>query len=76
MAKGKLSPIFTPNTLESMIKYTLISSIFERICEMTTKPWECQRDDNQLLPFQHLLKIKTRGKKWKKNKLKKQIIYI
>jgi hypothetical protein len=41
MVKGKFSPIFTPNTLESMIEYTLISSILERICEMTTKPWEC-----------------------------------
>jgi hypothetical protein len=38
MARGKFSPIFTPNTLESMIAYTLISSILERICEMTTKP--------------------------------------
>jgi hypothetical protein len=66
MAKGKLSPIFTPNTLESMIKYTLISSIFERICEKTTKPWECQRNDNRLLPFQHLLKIKTCEKNGKK----------
>ncbi len=46
MGKGKFSPIFTPSTLESMIEYTLISSIFERIREMTTKPWECQRDDN------------------------------
>jgi hypothetical protein len=38
MAREKFSPIFTPNTLESMIEYTLISSILERICEMTTKP--------------------------------------
>jgi hypothetical protein len=33
MARGKLTPIFTPNTLESMIEYTLISSILDRICE-------------------------------------------
>jgi hypothetical protein len=66
MARGKFSPIFTPKTLESMIEYTVISSIFERICEMTTKPWECQRYDNKLFPFQHLLKIKTWGEKWKK----------
>jgi hypothetical protein len=59
MAKGKFSPIFTLNTLESMIEYTLISIILEKICEMTTKPWECQRDDSWLLPFQHLLEIKT-----------------
>jgi hypothetical protein len=51
MAKGNFSPNFILNTLEAMIEYTLISSIFERICEMTTKPWECQRDDSWLLPF-------------------------
>jgi hypothetical protein len=45
MARGKLTLIFTPNTLESMIEYTLISSIMDRICEMTTKPWEYPRDD-------------------------------
>jgi hypothetical protein len=68
MARGKFSPIFTPNTLESIIEYTLISRILERICEMTTKPWECQRDDNRKLPLQHLLKIKTWGEKWKKKR--------
>jgi hypothetical protein len=51
MAKGKVSPIFTPNTLESMIEYTLILSILEKICEMTIKPWERQRDDSWLLPL-------------------------
>jgi hypothetical protein len=45
MVKGKLPPIFTPNTLESVIEYTLISSILDRICEMTTKPWEYSRND-------------------------------
>jgi hypothetical protein len=35
---------------------------------MSTKPWECQRDDNWLFPLQHLLKIKTWGKEWKKKK--------
>jgi hypothetical protein len=45
MARGKLPPIFTPNTLESMIEYTPISSLLDVICEMITKPWECQRDD-------------------------------
>ncbi len=45
MARGKLPPIFTPNTLESMIEYTLISSMLDRICEMTTKPWEYPRND-------------------------------
>jgi hypothetical protein len=47
MARGKLPPIFTPNTLESTIEYTLISSILDRICEMTTKPWEYPRSDTQ-----------------------------
>jgi hypothetical protein len=37
MAKRKLSPIITPNTLESMIEYTLISSILEIICKMIKK---------------------------------------
>jgi hypothetical protein len=40
MAKRKLPAISTPNTLESVIEYILISSILDRICEMTTKPWE------------------------------------
>jgi hypothetical protein len=62
MARRKFSPIFTPNTLELMIEYTLISNILERICEMTTKPWECQRDDTWLLPFKPLLEITTWGK--------------
>jgi hypothetical protein len=66
VAKGKFSPIFTLNALESMIEYTLISSILERICEMSTNPWECQRDDNWLLLFQHLLETRTWGKEWKK----------
>jgi hypothetical protein len=61
MARKKLPPIFTPNTLESIIEYTLISNILDKIYEMTTKPWECPRDDIQLLPLQHLLEIKTSG---------------
>ncbi len=40
MARGKLPPIYIADTLESMIEYTLISSILDKICEMTTKPWE------------------------------------
>jgi hypothetical protein len=66
MAKGKLPPIFTLNTLESMIEYTLILGILDKIREMTTKPWEYPRDGTQLLPFQHLLKIRTWGTKWKR----------
>jgi hypothetical protein len=37
MARRKLTPIVTPNTLESMIEYILISSILDIICEMTKK---------------------------------------
>jgi hypothetical protein len=66
MARGKLPPIYTPNTLESMIKYTLISNILDRICEMTTKPWEYPRYDTQLLPLQYLLEIRKWGTKWKR----------
>jgi hypothetical protein len=50
MARGKLPPMFTPNTLESMSKYSLISSILDRMYEKTTKPWEYIRNDTQLLP--------------------------
>jgi hypothetical protein len=34
MERKKLTPNVTPNTLESMIEYTLISSILDRIYEM------------------------------------------
>jgi hypothetical protein len=51
MARGKLPPISTPNTLESMITYTLISSILDRIYEMITKPWEYPRNGTQSFPF-------------------------
>jgi len=60
MAREKLTPIFT-----SIVEYTLISSILDRICEMTTKPWEYLKDDTCLLPLQHLLEIITWGTKWK-----------
>jgi hypothetical protein len=63
MAKRKLSPIVTLNTLESMIEYTLISSILKRICEMTKKSLEYPRDNTKLDPLRHLLEIRTWGKK-------------
>jgi hypothetical protein len=44
MARRKLTPIFTPNTLDFFIEDILISSILDRICEMTTKTWEYPRD--------------------------------
>jgi hypothetical protein len=45
--------------LEFVIEYTLISSLLDRICEMTKKPLEYLRDDTWLVPFWHLLEIKT-----------------
>jgi hypothetical protein len=66
MAKRKLSPTITPNTLESMIEYTLISSILERICEMTKKLLEYPRDNTTLDTLELLLEIKTWGIEWKK----------
>ncbi len=47
MVKGKLTPIFTPNTLEFMIEYTLISSILNKICRnpslgLATKAKACK----------------------------------
>jgi hypothetical protein len=44
MAKQKFTRIVTPNTLKTTIECTLISSILDRICEMTTKPLEYPRD--------------------------------
>jgi hypothetical protein len=61
MAKRKLSPIVAPNTLESMIEYTLISSILKRICEMTKQPLEYPRKNTRLDPLKHLFEIRTWG---------------
>jgi SUMO ligase MMS21 Smc5/6 complex component len=44
MEKRKFTIMVTPNTLEIMIEYTIISNILDRICEMTTKPLEYPRD--------------------------------
>jgi hypothetical protein len=60
--RRKLTPNVTPNTLESMIEYTLISSILDRIYKMTKK----MLDDTKLYPLWHLLKIRTWGIKWKR----------
>ncbi len=49
-----------------MIEYILISSILNRIGEMTTKPLEYPRDPTLLDPFKNLLKIKTWGMESKK----------
>jgi hypothetical protein len=66
MAKRKLSPTVTQNTLESMIEYTLISSILKRIYNMTKKLLEYPRNNTKLDPFKHLLETRTWGTKWKR----------
>jgi hypothetical protein len=58
--------MLTPNTLETIVEYTLITSILDKICEMTTKPLEYPRDPTQLNPFKNLLKIRTWGIEWKR----------
>jgi hypothetical protein len=50
MAKRKLSPTVTLNTLKTMIEYMLISNILDRICEMIQKLLEYPRDDTRLDP--------------------------
>jgi hypothetical protein len=67
MERRKLTPNVTPNILESMIEYTLISSILNRICKMTKKSFEYPRDDIRLNLLRHLLEIRTLGTKWKKD---------
>jgi hypothetical protein len=51
MAKRKFMAIVTPNTFETMIEYTLISSILDKICEMIKTPLEYPRDPTLLGPF-------------------------
>jgi hypothetical protein len=41
----------TPNTLEIMIEYTLISSILDRICKMIKTPLQYLRDPTLLDPL-------------------------
>jgi hypothetical protein len=62
----KFMRMVTLNTLETIVIYTLISSILDRICEMTTKPLEYPRDLTLLDPLKNLLEIRTWGTKWKK----------
>jgi hypothetical protein len=51
MAKRKFTIMVTSNTLETMIEYTLISSILDRICEMIKTSLEYPRDPTLLDPF-------------------------
>jgi hypothetical protein len=66
MEKQKFMIMVTLNTLETMIEYTLISSILDRICKMTTKSLQYTRDPTLLDPFKNMLEIKTWGIEWKK----------
>jgi hypothetical protein len=66
MTKRKFSPTVTPNMLESMIEYTLLSSILNRICEMTKKLLEYLGNNIRFDPLRHFFKIKTRGTEWKR----------
>ncbi len=75
MAKWKFTGMVTPNILESMIEYTLILSILDRICEMTTKPLEYPRDPTLVDPLKNLLKIRIWGTKWKR-KINKTIEWV
>jgi hypothetical protein len=67
MAKGKLPPIYIANTLELMIEYTLISSILDKICEMTTKPWEYPRIKHSIIPLLPSARNQNMGNKMEKN---------
>jgi hypothetical protein len=51
----------TANIFETMIEYILISSILDRICEMTKKLLEYPRNPTLLNPLKNALKIKTWG---------------
>jgi hypothetical protein len=51
MVKRKFTAMVTPNTLETMIKYTLISNILNRICEMIKTPLEYSKDPTLLNPL-------------------------
>jgi hypothetical protein len=51
MAKRKFTAMVTPNTLETMIKMYLISSILNTICKMIKTPLEYARDPTMLNPF-------------------------
>jgi hypothetical protein len=51
MVKKTFTTMVTPNTLETMIEYTLISIILDRICEMIKIPLEFPRDPTLLDPL-------------------------
>jgi hypothetical protein len=75
MAKKLFRRMVTLNTLETMIEYTLILGIFDRICEMTTKLLEYLRDLTLLNPLKNLLEMRTWGIEWKR-KIEKTIEWV
>jgi len=56
----------TPNTLETTIEYTFISSILDKICELTKKTFGIFKKSHLAKPLKHLLEIKTWGIEWKR----------
>jgi hypothetical protein len=73
MGRRKLTPNVTPNTLESMIEYTLILGILNKICEMTKQPLEYLRDDTWLVPSLTFTRNQNMGNIMEKGQLTKQI---
>jgi hypothetical protein len=55
MAKQNFIGMVTLNILETMIEYTLILNMLNRICKMTTKPLEYPKDSTLLEPLKNLL---------------------
>jgi hypothetical protein len=51
MAKRKFIAMVTPNTLETMIEYTLILSILNKICKTIKTPLQYPRDPTLLDPL-------------------------
>jgi hypothetical protein len=51
MAKKTFTTMATPKTLETMIEYTLISNILDKICKMIKTPLEYPRDPTLLDPL-------------------------
>jgi hypothetical protein len=61
MANRKFTTMVTPNTLETMIEYTLISSILDRIGEMIKTPLEYPRYSHLVEPPQVVAKNQNMG---------------
>jgi hypothetical protein len=58
MVKQKFTKMVTLNNLEIMIEYTLIPSILNKICKMTTKLLEYSKNPTLLNPLKNLLKFR------------------